>query len=119
MNKRDKDLAGKIRDAEIAGNATQLVNHLEDYFRDIGIDLFWFAREVERTSDREQINIMLDARQIYTIMDKVGAEYIEDLEKLVLKGVKYEEQYKEQVDTLLKIKQEMADVYVKLLNSLP
>lgn len=119
MNEKDKKLAGKIRDAEIAKDAVHTVQHLEDYFRLKGVDLFWFAREVERTSDREQVRIMLDARQIYTIMDTVGAESIEDLEKLVLQGVKYKKDYQEQVETLLSIKQEMSDVYVKLLNSLP
>ena len=119
MNDKDKKLAGKIRDAELAKDAVRVVHHLEDYFRNKGVDLFWFAREVEKTSAKEQIDIIRDARQIYTVMDKVGAKCIEDIEKLVIKGAKYDEQYKEQVDTLLKIKQEMADVYVKLLNSLP
>ena len=46
-------LKTKLRDAEVLKDVEYAVVALEDYFRERDIDLFWFARKVEASCDRE------------------------------------------------------------------
>lgn len=116
---KEQILKDKLRSADNMKDMNYAVSALEEYFADTNIDFWWIARELERYTEQEYIELRKDSTQLHTIMDIVGAETIEDLERLAIDGTKFDEQKIEQVEALLEIKQELAKVYTTLLALLP
>lgn len=88
---------------------------LEEYVyeNEIDLDLWWFTREVERLSEfegqKKELEILLSAAKV----DK-----LEDLLPLVLDGINYREQRKDQLEELSQIRQDLVEAYTKLATSL-
>lgn len=119
MNLTDKQIAEILLSSERMDDVKYAVQNLEDYFRSRDIDLYWFSRKVEDLCESAQQVALKDHAKIRTIMDIANINTIEQLELLVLKGLKQEEYMQEQIETLLSIKQDLADVYTTLIKSLP
>ena len=116
----NKRLAEILISAERINDVTYAVQNLEDYFRGTNVvDLYWFARQVEDLDAKSQSDVMKEHAKLVTIMDIAGVTTIEQLEALVLKGMKHEENIQEQIETLLRIKQDLAEAYATLVKSLP
>lgn len=115
----DKKLKELIRSAEISKDIPWAIQSLEEYCREKSIDLWWLVQCIHELTQKDREQESKDMARVKTIMDIVNADSLVDLEVLAMKGTNSEIQMQEQIETLQQIREDMAEVYVRLLKSLP
>lgn len=115
----DKKLKELIRSAEISKDIPWAIQSLEEYCREKSIDLWWLVQCIHELTQKDSEQESKDMARVKTIMDIVNVDSLDALEKLALKGTNTEILLQEQIETLQQIREDLAETYVKLLDSLP
>ncbi len=108
-----KTLQDKIRTAEVTNDLYYAALALEEHFSSSDVDLWWFTK---RLDDLQEFSERY--KEVLALMGVAGVSDLSGLESIVISGLKNNEQELEKAEELRQIKQELAQLYARLLGSL-